>query len=73
MAVGLLSSVVPYALEQVAMTRLPRARFALLLSLLPATAALVGLVVLGQVPSVAEVAGIGLVVLACALGSHEDQ
>jgi inner membrane transporter RhtA len=72
-AVGLLSSVVPYALEQVAMTRLPRARFALLLALLPATAALVGLVVLGQVPSVAEVAGIGLVVLASALGSHEDQ
>jgi inner membrane transporter RhtA len=69
--VGLLSSVVPYALEQVAMTRLPRARFALLLSLLPATAAVVGLIILGQVPSVAEVAGIGLVVLASGLGSHE--
>lgn len=70
-AVGLLSGVVPYALEQVAMTRLPRARFALLLSLLPATAAVVGVVVLGQVPSIAESAGIGLVVVASALGSHD--
>ena len=42
LAVGVLSSAVPYALEQVAMRRLPRARFALLLALLPATAAIVG-------------------------------
>jgi len=56
-AVGLASSVVPYGLEQLAMRRLPRARFALLLSLLPATAALVGAVILGQVPSALEAAG----------------
>jgi inner membrane transporter RhtA len=68
--VGLLSSAIPYALDQVALARLPRARFALLLALLPATATLAGLVVLGQVPSVAEAAGIALVVLATALGSH---
>ena len=47
-AVGLSSSVVPYVLEQVAMRRLPRARFALLLALLPATAAVVGAVVLAR-------------------------
>ncbi|MBB4663571.1 EamA family transporter [Conexibacter arvalis] len=70
--VGLASSVVPYALDQVAMARLPRARFALLLALLPATAALAGLVVLQQVPSVAESAGIMLVVCATALGSHAE-
>ena len=51
LAVGVASSVVPYALEQVAMRRLPRARFALLLALLPATATIVGAVLLGQIPS----------------------
>jgi inner membrane transporter RhtA len=70
--VGLASSVVPYALDQIAMARLPRARFALLLALLPATATLAGLVVLQQVPSPAEAAGIALVVCATALGSHAD-
>jgi inner membrane transporter RhtA len=69
--VGLLSSVVPYGLDQVAMIRLPRARFALLLSILPATAAVVGAVVLGQLPGVIELLGIGLVVAASAMGSHE--
>jgi inner membrane transporter RhtA len=70
-AVGLASSVVPYVLEQVAMRRLPRARFALLLALLPATAALVGAVVLGQVPSILEAAGILLVVAAASLRTHD--
>jgi inner membrane transporter RhtA len=68
--VGLASSVVPYALEQIAMRRLPRARFALLLSLLPATAAIVGAVVLGQIPRPAEAFGIVLVVAASGLRSH---
>jgi inner membrane transporter RhtA len=53
------------------MVRLPRARFALLLSLLPATAAVVGAVILEQLPSALEVAGIGLVVAASAVRSHE--
>jgi inner membrane transporter RhtA len=68
--VGVASSVVPYALEQVAMRRLPRARFALLLALLPATAAIVGAVVLGQIPGLVETAGIALVVGAASLRSH---
>ena len=46
---------------RIAMARLGRAHFALLLSLLPATAALVGFVVLRQVPSGTEIAGIALV------------
>ena len=70
LGVGLLSSVVPYALEQVAMRRLPRARFALLLALLPATAAIVGAVVLGQLPGALEACGIALVVMAAAMRSH---
>jgi inner membrane transporter RhtA len=68
--VGVASSVVPYALEQIAMRRLPRARFALLLALLPATAALVGAAILGQVPGLVEGGGIALVVLAASLRSH---
>jgi inner membrane transporter RhtA len=70
-AVGILSSAVPYALEQVAMRRLPRARFALLLALLPATAAIVGALILGQVPTPIEAAGIALVVVASLVRSHE--
>ena len=70
--VGVASSVLPYALEQIAMTRLPRARFALLLALLPATAAIVGAVVLGQVPSLVEAGGIALVVVAASLRSHDE-
>jgi inner membrane transporter RhtA len=69
--VGLLSSAIPYALEQLALARLPRARFALLLSLLPATAAIVGAVILGQLPGGLEVAGIALVIAASLLRSHE--
>jgi inner membrane transporter RhtA len=65
--VGVLSSVVPYALDQVVLRRVGRARFALLLALLPATAVIVGLVVLRQVPSLPEVVGIVLVVAAIAL------
>jgi inner membrane transporter RhtA len=71
LAVGVLSSAVPYVLEQVAMRRLPRARFALLLALLPATAAIVGAVILGQIPGLVEAGGIALVVAASLLRSHE--
>lgn len=67
LGVGLCSSVIPYVCDQFAMARLPRASFALLLSLLPATAALIGVIVLRQVPGPAEVAGIALVMAAVAL------
>ena len=72
LAVGVASSVVPYGLEQIAMRRLPRARFALLLALLPATAAVIGAIVLGQVPGLVEAAGIALVVAAASLRTHGD-
>ena len=49
--VGISSSVIPYVFDQLAMARLARATYALLVSLLPATAAVIGVVVLGQVPS----------------------
>jgi inner membrane transporter RhtA len=52
------------------MRRLPRARFALLLALAPATAAIVGAAVLGQIPGLLEAAGIIFVVGAASLRSH---
>ncbi len=60
--VGISSSVIPYVFDQLAMARLPRATYALLVSLLPATAAVIGVIVLGQVPSLAEAAGFMLVI-----------
>jgi inner membrane transporter RhtA len=69
--VGVSSSVIPYICDQLAMARLPRATFALLLSLLPATASLIGLLVLHQVPSAIEVAGIALVIAGVALHRAE--
>jgi inner membrane transporter RhtA len=65
--VGISSSVIPYVCDQLAMARLPRASFALLLSLLPATATVIGVLVLGQFPSLIEVAGVALVVAGVAL------
>jgi inner membrane transporter RhtA len=65
--VGVCSSVIPYICDQLAMARLPRATFALMLSLLPTTACLIGIVVLRQLPSVSELIGIGAVIAGVAL------
>jgi inner membrane transporter RhtA len=65
--VGVSSSVIPYVCDQLAMARLPRATYALLVSLLPATATVIGLVVLSQVPTRVELAGLALVVAGVAL------
>src|SRR4051812_43208622 len=65
--VGLCSSVIPYVADQLALARLPRATYALMVSLLPATATVIGIVVLTQVPSAREVAGVALVVAGVAL------
>jgi inner membrane transporter RhtA len=59
--VGICSSVIPYVCDQLAMARLPQATFALLLSLLPASATVIGVVVLRQIPSTPEIVGILLV------------
>lgn len=59
--IGLLSSVVPYGLEQLILRRVSVATFSVLVALLPATAAIVGAVALRQVPSLAELAGLLLV------------
>ena len=67
--VAVLSSVVPYAVEQVVLRRVSAATFAVLLALLPATAALVGAVVLRQWPHPLDVLGLLLVSGAIALTS----
>jgi inner membrane transporter RhtA len=65
--VGISSSVIPYVCDQLAMARLPRATYALFVSLLPATATVVGIVVLRQLPTPVELAGIALVMAGVAL------
>jgi inner membrane transporter RhtA len=71
-AVGVLSNAIPYALDQVVLRRVMPGAFALLLALLPTTATVVGIVVLGQSPDALELVGIALVVAAlCARDPRE--
>ena len=69
--VGICSSVIPYVCDQFAMARLPRSSFALMLALLPATATVIGVVVLRQFPTPAELAGVVLVIIAVAVHQAE--
>jgi inner membrane transporter RhtA len=65
--VGISSSVIPYISDQLAMRRLARATYALMVSLLPATATVIGIVVLAQVPSWSELLGVTLVIVGVAV------
>jgi inner membrane transporter RhtA len=66
-AVGVCSSVIPYVTDQLAMARVRRATFALMLSILPACATVIGLVVLAQRPTVHDLLGVALVIAAVAI------
>jgi inner membrane transporter RhtA len=66
LAIGLLSSIIPYTLELEALRRVPARVFGIWMSLEPAVAALVGLVMLGQALAVSEWAAIVCVMVACA-------
>ena len=68
--VGVSSSVVPYVCDQLAMARLSRSAYALMVSLLPATATVIGIVVLVQIPSPAEIVAVALVVIG--VGLHRE-
>jgi inner membrane transporter RhtA len=70
--VGVSSSVIPYVCDQLAMRRLPRATYALMVSLLPATATAIGVIVLSQIPSPTEAAGVALVIAGVALHRQAD-
>jgi inner membrane transporter RhtA len=65
--VGVTSSVIPYVCDQLAMKRLARSTYALMVSLLPAIATVIGVIVLAQIPSWVEVAGVALVVAGVAV------
>jgi inner membrane transporter RhtA len=65
--VGVCSSVIPYVCDQLAMSRLPRATFALMLALLPATATVIGVIVLAQIPSLRDTLGVALVMAGVAV------
>lgn len=65
--VGICSSVIPYISDQLAMSRLPRSSFALLLALLPATATIIGVIVLAQIPSLKDVLGVVVVMTGVAI------
>ena len=69
--VGISSSVIPYVCDQLAMKKLPAASFSLLLSVLPAMAAAMGILILRQFPSALQLAGLSLVVAAVALHRPE--
>jgi inner membrane transporter RhtA len=69
--VGVCSSVIPYVADQLAMARLPRATFSLMLALLPVFATVIGAIVLRQIPTIQDVAGITLVVLGVAIHQQE--
>nr|WP_290276190.1 EamA family transporter [Corynebacterium faecale] len=64
---GVLSAVIPYGLDLIVLRMAGRAYFALLLAMLPLTAAVMGAVALGQLLTVAEMFGIALVIVAVAL------
>jgi inner membrane transporter RhtA len=64
LGLALLLPVFPFTLELLALRRLNTAAFGTLMSLEPALALLVGLILLGQVPALLAVVGIGFVVTA---------
>ncbi|MEV7284451.1 EamA family transporter [Streptomyces sp. NPDC093252] len=71
-AVALLSSVLPYTLELLALRRLPAPTFAILMSLEPAIAATAGFLVLDQALAATEAAAIALVI-AASMGAVRTQ
>jgi inner membrane transporter RhtA len=66
-AVGVCSSVIPYISDQLAMSRLPRATFALYLAILPASATVIAALVLAQIPTLRDILGVALVMAGVAL------
>ena len=72
LGVGICSTVIPYLTDQLAMVRLPRATYSLMLALLPVTATACGIAVLHQLPGRQDLAGLALVVAGVAAHRPQD-
>jgi len=72
LGVGVCSSVIPYVSDQLALARMARATYSLMVSLLPAIATVIGVAVLTQIPSAAEVAGVACVAIGVALHAQPE-
>ncbi|WP_246230759.1 EamA family transporter [Mycolicibacterium sediminis] len=78
-ACGVLASVIPYVTDLMALRRVPTHVFGIFASMNPVCAAVAGTVVLGQIPSIPEWAGIAMIVgsnvlvtvMASDTGSHD--
>ena len=70
--VGLLSSAVGYGIDQVVLRRIPMRRFAVMLALLPVTAMLMGVVALGQRPTLIDLGGAVLVIAGVVLQERDE-
>ena len=63
-AVGIVSSAIPYSLEMVALPRLPANTFGILMSAEPAVGAIMALILLGEVLTLSQWMAIGLIICA---------
>jgi inner membrane transporter RhtA len=70
LALAVLSSLIPYVLDQRVLRMVGRGRFALLLALLPVTAVGAGFLMLAQIPSAVELIGIALVIVALTISAR---
>jgi inner membrane transporter RhtA len=72
-AVGVTSSVIPYVLDQMAMARISRSTYALFVALLPATAVVIGALVLRQFPTTTEALAVGFVISGVLVHEERDE
>ena len=72
-AVALLSSAVPYVIEQFVLRDVPATTFAILNSILPAMSTVVGFVMLQQLPTLGELIGLLLISIAVFIASYQPK
>ncbi|MGA0117378.1 MAG: EamA family transporter [Ilumatobacteraceae bacterium] len=70
-AIGVLSNVIGYGIDQTTLRRIPIRRFSVMLALLPVTAAAFGFIFLGQTPSTIDLAGMALVLVGVAVQERD--
>ncbi len=69
LGVGVMSSAIPYGIDQVVLRRIPLGRFALLQALLPVVATVMGVVVLGQ--GLSTTAAVGIVAVVAGVATRD--